>query len=306
MVTDESQSELVYVTNKYFVYNDYEFLNVVEDKYNYMYFESAGLRSGYETFGAYYINSYGQKINIPITYDYGKDYVDITFDFTNIRNFGYMCVYITCNGEDAGSVMAYDKRDGSYNVEIYPETENGEWTLYAYGYGLDNIDSPVMNICKVEKIDNIQALTSPIKTKAISFSYGYSEISIEEFNLEPGIYYAYITSGGRMVSAVSPFMTTDKTTEVNNMPVKITNANVEYGYGNIIAINTDTKAYNNAVVILAAYDENGEIIDIKMENVQIKPESLFRAYPEISEGAYEYKFFIFENNTSIKPLAKIY
>ena len=304
MITEGSESELVYVTFKNFVYNEYEFLNVYDD-YAYLYLESSGLRIGSETFGAYYLNSYGQRINIPVTYEYEEDNVDFEFNFSNIRNFGYMCVYITCNGVDAGSVMAYDKRNDGYYTEVYGEIEDASTYIGIYGDGINNITNPVLNICTEEIINGTPVLSAPVIKKALNLSQGYAEIMENELNLLPGKYYAYLTSGDDMLSIVSAFMIMDKT-EVDNMPVKIMYVSAESDCLHFKLVNTDNKDYDNGVIVAAAYDNEGKLVSANIADAQIKAGSMLSTYIDITSAADEHKIFVFENKTSLKPLAKLY
>ena len=108
-----------------------------------------------------------------------------------------------------------------------------------------------------------------------------------------------------MLSIVSAFMIMDKT-EVDNMPVKIMYVSAESDCLHFKLVNTDNKDYDNGVIVAAAYDNEGKLVSANIADAQIKAGSMLSTYIDITSAADEHKIFVFENKTSLKPLAKLY
>lgn len=278
----------------------YDTLYVYEDIAD-VYVESVNV-SDSATIKAYYLNDSGSKVSVDVTKYIENGSGSLSFDFSN-KDFGAKTIYLTCNGEAAGTLVAYNMRNTVPVAQVDLAAEGGE--IVVYSGNSDKYANPVLKVSPLELVDFKEVVSNtPAAQTSVKFNYNMASVSPASLGIESGYYAVSLYDGTKLVSGVE-IMYIDADGKVVEKPVldvaKITTTSkkVKVEVENV----SDTDA-EDIKILLAAYNSEGAMIGVVSATRTIKASGEVTVTFDKISGATEYKAYVWEEINTLVPLSK--
>ena len=268
-----------------------------------------------DTITAYYKDKSDNKVNIPLTIERylkhttNKDsyYLYTQFDFPDMEPFSSIDLYICVNGtESPETMLVTDRRSGEAEVEGgFLSIDNKKTNLYVHGTGIDKADLILKiwdfkdykgkNVCEKTPVKEIK-----LNIPASSSEYYYYDLSA--LGLAAGKYvYVLFKDGTPLGYSSYAFYIGPEAAEA--VSVLLSKKTVSDGTVTVNIENISNKNISNAKLIVAAYNADGALIDVKSQSVNINAKATTGDINVSSvKDATSYKVFLWDDIKTMKPL----
>lgn len=276
----------------------YDMLYVYDDMAD-VYVESVNV-SDSATIKAYYINDAGNRVYIDVTKSLKNGKGSLSFDFSGM-DFSAKTIYLTCNNEAAGAIVAYDMRGNVPIAQLDLNAKNGN--ILAYSTNPAKYTNPILKISPLEVIDFHEVVSNTAAVEvSVKFKDGCAVVSPGSFNLKDGYYAVSLWDKTQLVSDVEIIYIDGNGVAI--LPeLKVNNVAVSSGEVTVKIENTSEFDAEEVEVLLAAYDANDIMIGVISATKTITPSGETLTFDKI-DGAKEYKVYVWNGIDSMIPLAK--
>lgn len=256
-------------------------------------------------FTALFNDEQNGTVNIPIqvrnNYENRAYFV---FDFSSVEAFDTVDLHLCYNGIDIDTMKINDCRETQKVIYSYTSYYNDKESIYMYGSNIDKMNLQ-LKLWKIEDYMGYGVLSEyPVKEVSLNIpssdSTGYY-LDISSIGVSEGLYVYAVFSDGKPVSYDSTLYIPDSG---NSEKYAVLNKKQVSGADVVIDIeNVSEEHIENAVLAVCAYDKNGELLDVTIQNINIAAHSSTGdIYADTAANAEQYKVFLWDGLRSMKPL----
>ena len=254
------------------------------------------------TIKAYYINDAGNKVYIDVTKSLENGKGGLSFDFSDM-DFVARTIYLTCNNEAAGALVAYDMRSETPIADIGLDVKTGNVLVFSRNAAKYN--APVLKIKPLEIIDFHEVVSDKtIAQKSAKFVNNMATIPVDGSVEESGYYSVSLWDGSRLVSTAEIVYIDAEKTTVKKPVLEVANITTTTSKVNVKVENVSDIEAEEVEVLLAAYDENDIMIKVVSAVKTISPSGEETLKFDKVPGAKTYKAYVWETKKSLIPLGR--
>lgn len=254
------------------------------------------------TIRAYYLNDSGSKVSVDVTKYIENGSGSLSFDFSN-KDFGAKTIYLTCNGEAAGTLVAYDMRNTVPVAQVDLDVEGRE--IVVYSGNSDKYANPVLKVSPLELVDfkEVVSNTSAAQT-SVKFNYNMASVSSASLGVKSGYYAVSLWDGSALVSGVEIMYIDAEGTVVEKPELDVAKITTNTSKVKVQVENISDKDAENVEILLAAYNNEGIMIGVVSATKTIKASGEETVSFDKISGATEYKAYVWEKANNMIPLSK--
>ncbi len=251
---------------------------------------------------AYYLNDNGGKVSVDVTKSLknGKGY--LSFDFSDM-DFSAKTIYLTVNGEAAGSLVAYNMKNQVAISDIDLDAKSGN--IIVSSRGAKGYSNPVLKIAPLELLDFNEAISNKVAAQInVKFVNNEAVVPISGYVDKSDYYSVSLWDGSRLVSGTEIVYVDSEKGVVKRPVIEVAKVTTTASSVSVKVENVSDIDAEEIEVLLAAYDENDIMIGVVSAVKTISATGTETLKFDKIPGAKTYRAYVWETKKSLIPLGK--